>query len=646
ARAYVYTNLALQFLDKRYGTALAVSNATVLAYCQLAAGLTVDPYGGYWFSLKGLGLEVNGTGNGSFDGGYGLNDEHLNIALAKILADNGLETSTSHPIRDIAVSGVASFSNFLQPGLLATGSTFTATQRIDEDITFRKNLNVGEVEPGGDYYAAGSFADPYALHGMYREKALGITWTLPAFGSGHFDDTLSDYLHEFLNYSALCAKVNSTSDSTGVSFLQEATHPDGVFVDPTGSSLAVKYKGETLDMVLNFRPLQAPGASGVKPSAANEVVDNLARVHDTTATIDRVATFAMPATTATGASGGYTSGAFGTLYIGRYGNYLAGLNWQSNAVSMTLPPDMTTGTATDVATGVNYDLTQTSVISVPAQSGVVLYQSLPTATLSSTTVNLGAVAPGSSATRVVTLSNTGSGPLLIGALSLAGSNTNDYAYTSTCGSSLAVGAPCTISFTFTPSASGTRTASFSLLTCVSKTAQIVSLTGGSNLPTLTIAPASFSRFFDTPNPTLTYTLSGFVGSDTQANSTTGAPSLATLAVRTSPAGSYTISASAGTLQSSKYFLQFATGTLTVTGGAPQRITFAPLAPLSNGSTLRLSASTSSGLPVAFNVVSGPATISGTLLTTNGTGAVVVNAAQAGDATYAAAVSTTRSLSVQ
>jgi hypothetical protein len=50
--------------------------------------------------------------------------------------------------------------------------------------------------------------------------------------------------------------------------------------------------------------------------------------------------------------------------------------------------------------------------------------------------------------------------------------------------------------------------------------------------------------------------------------------------------------------------------------------------------IELSATASSGLPVSFGVVSGPATIEGSLLRLTGTGSVTVRASQAGDATYA------------
>gem|GEM_PF-1244248 len=86
-------------------------------------------------------------------------------------------------------------------------------------------------------------------------------------------------------------------------------------------------------------------------------------------------------------------------------------------------------------------------------------------------------------------------------------------------------------------------------------------------------------------------------------------------------------------------------TLTV-GQLTQTITFA--SPADRGFTpspISLSATASSGLPVSFSVVLGPATASGTSLTLSGTGLVTVRASQAGDATYAAATPVDRSFTV-
>ena len=67
----------------------------------------------------------------------------------------------------------------------------------------------------------------------------------------------------------------------------------------------------------------------------------------------------------------------------------------------------------------------------------------------------------------------------------------------------------------------------------------------------------------------------------------------------------------------------------------QTVTFSNPGAQTYGGSLALSASASSGLPVAF-AVSGPATLSGSSLTFNGTGSVTVTASQAGNAAYNAA----------
>ena len=64
---------------------------------------------------------------------------------------------------------------------------------------------------------------------------------------------------------------------------------------------------------------------------------------------------------------------------------------------------------------------------------------------------------------------------------------------------------------------------------------------------------------------------------------------------------------------------------------PQSITFAPLTRQVVGDApFQLAASASSGLPVKFSVVSGPAIVSGNILTMTGTGLVVLRASQSGD----------------
>jgi sugar lactone lactonase YvrE len=89
-----------------------------------------------------------------------------------------------------------------------------------------------------------------------------------------------------------------------------------------------------------------------------------------------------------------------------------------------------------------------------------------------------------------------------------------------------------------------------------------------------------------------------------------------------------------------------TATVTVAKES-QTITFsAPVSPVNYGvAPISPSASANSGLTMAFSVLSGPGTISGSTLTITGVGTVVVAANQAGNANYAAATQVTQSIVV-
>ena len=78
----------------------------------------------------------------------------------------------------------------------------------------------------------------------------------------------------------------------------------------------------------------------------------------------------------------------------------------------------------------------------------------------------------------------------------------------------------------------------------------------------------------------------------------------------------------------------------------QTITFAALPNQVYGAApFALSATASSGLPVSFGIVSGPATLSGSTLTITGAGTVTVRASQSGDATWNPALPVDQSFGV-
>jgi hypothetical protein len=81
----------------------------------------------------------------------------------------------------------------------------------------------------------------------------------------------------------------------------------------------------------------------------------------------------------------------------------------------------------------------------------------------------------------VTLSNPGATPLSITGVSIAGTNATAFTQSNGCGSSLAAGAKCTIAVKFAPTATGTFSASLTIVdNAVTGGTQTVPLSGKGN----------------------------------------------------------------------------------------------------------------------------------------------------------------------
>lgn len=120
--------------------------------------------------------------------------------------------------------------------------------------------------------------------------------------------------------------------------------------------------------------------------------------------------------------------------------------------------------------------------------------SAPAVTLAPTSVAFGNQRVGTaSAPQNVTLTNSGNAALTINGISVIGTNSADFAQTNTCPiapSTLAAGSTCTISVTFTPGATGSRTASVSITDNAAGSPHTVGLTGTGTAPAVTLTPAS------------------------------------------------------------------------------------------------------------------------------------------------------------
>jgi hypothetical protein len=126
-------------------------------------------------------------------------------------------------------------------------------------------------------------------------------------------------------------------------------------------------------------------------------------------------------------------------------------------------------------------------------TGTLTAATAPVDGLSPTSLAFGNQSVGTTSTaQTLTLSNTGNAALSITSLALTGTNASDFAQTNTCGSSVAAGANCTISVTFRPAASGSRTASVSITDNASGSPQTVSLSGTGTATVDGLSPTSLA----------------------------------------------------------------------------------------------------------------------------------------------------------
>ncbi|HEX4319689.1 MAG TPA: choice-of-anchor D domain-containing protein [Acidobacteriaceae bacterium] len=99
------------------------------------------------------------------------------------------------------------------------------------------------------------------------------------------------------------------------------------------------------------------------------------------------------------------------------------------------------------------------------------------------------------AAQVATLKNTGNAALTISNIGITGANPSDFAQTNSCGSSLAAGASCNISVTFTPASVATFAASLSVTDNATGSPHAVALTGtgtAAPAPAASLAPTSLT----------------------------------------------------------------------------------------------------------------------------------------------------------
>jgi len=241
-------------------------------------------------------------------------------------------------------------------------------------------------------------------------------------------------------------------------------------------------------------------------------------------------------------------------------------------------------------------------------------------------ISLGSVAPATlsfgnqgvgttSSSQSATLSNTGSAPLLIGAVAASG----DFGVASggTCSTStpLVGGATCTINVTFTPTAIGSRTGTLTVTdnsNGVATSTQTVNLSGTGTPAPLVITASSASMTYGGTAPAITPSYSGFVNGDTPASLTT-VPTCSTTATSSTPVGTDTGADICSGAVDSNYSITYVAGNMTVNQAATV-ISWATPAPISYGTALsstQLNATASAPGTFVYSPAAGTTPVAGT-----------------------------------
>jgi len=307
-------------------------------YAYAACGFEPSIYGGTWISRKGISCEPHGTLNGGYCGNYGEVTEPL-CYLAQLTGDKRIEQR--------ALQVAHTHALFRYPSLDAEHRPVLRKEGV---ITWRNNFTPGKISYGGNAHAAAVLGDRLSLrelqlalqHGHFYRIDLDRYWA-------HLQGTTVtlmravDHLEQAMELPASAARLPF-----------EAGRPDFAWADEEAAAVVVRHHGERLMMSLNWRH----GFQGRKRALGNVQVNNIARTHYTTPSIDRIANVRME-----------SRDGFAGFYVCRYGKYLVGMNASgSKTYELPIPPDWPR--ARDLVSGRIFQQGGTAV--VPARTTVVL----------------------------------------------------------------------------------------------------------------------------------------------------------------------------------------------------------------------------------------------------------------------------------
>ncbi len=561
----------------------------------------------YWF-MMGKGVKQNYQSTGpSVAPGFYAHESTLRL-IAELLGANfsGLGGAATAPdmTEFFGASGPAPVAS-VSPTSLTFASQTTGTTSAAQTVTLSNTGNAAltitsSIAASGDFAEANTCGSSVAAGAnctigvtftptasgtrtgtlSITDNASGSPQTISLTGTGTAPTTTASLSVTSLTFASQTVGTTSAAQTVTLTNTGSATltitsisaSGDYAETDTCGTSVAV---GANCTISTTFTPT----ASGTRTGTLS-IADNTSGSPQSVSLTGTGAAASAPVVSLSASSLTFTSQTVGTISaaqtvtLANTGN--ASLNLTSIAVTGTNSGDFaqTNNCGSSVAAGANCTISVTFTPTAPGTrssslsitdnasgspqsvslTGTGAAASAPVVGLSTSSLTFaGQIVGTTSAAQSVTLSNTGNASLNLTSVSASG----DFAQTNTCGSSVAAGANCTISVTFTPTASGTRTGTLSITNNASGSPQSVSLTGIG-----TTATRDFSLLASPTSGTMTAGQSAaFTLNVSPSGGFNQAVSLACSGVP--QAGSCTISPSSVTLDGSNA----STATLTVTTAA-------------------------------------------------------------------------------
>jgi Abnormal spindle-like microcephaly-assoc'd, ASPM-SPD-2-Hydin len=447
------------------------------------------------------------TASGTRTGALSLTDNATGSPQSVSLTGTG--TATSAPVVTLSSSSLTFASQ--------TVGTTSAAQTVTMSNTGNASLTLTSVAASGDFAETNTCGSSLAAGAnctvsvtfkptasgtrtgalSLTDNAAGSPQSVSLAGTGTATSapvvTLSSSSLTFASQtvgttSAAQTVTLSNTGNASLSLTSVAASGDFAETNTCGSSVAA---GANCTISVTFKPTASStrtGALSLTDNAAGSP-QSVSLAGTGTATSAPVVTLSSSSLTFASQTVGTTSAAQ-TVTLSNTGN--ASLSLTSVAASGDFAETNTCGSS--VAAGANCTIsvtfkptasgTRTGALSLTdnaagspqsvSLAGTGTATSAPVVTLSSSSLTFASQTVGTtSAAQTVTLSNTGNASLSLTSVAASG----DFAETNTCGSSVAAGANCTVSVTFKPTASGTRTGALSLTDNATGSPQSVSLTG-------------------------------------------------------------------------------------------------------------------------------------------------------------------------